>query len=105
MTEPALTFTTIAEDYDRYRTAYPADFIEAVLRVPGRELGKKLCEVGSGSGQATIRLLELGYDTGIHGPVAGIMDARGDLVNDQPFRAVFMGEEQFDPDDADIIER
>ena len=47
-------------------------------------------------------LLELVGDADRFGPVAGIVDARGDLVDDQ--RAV--GErEELDAEDADIVER
>jgi ubiquinone/menaquinone biosynthesis C-methylase UbiE len=66
MEDTGRAFDKIAEDYDLYRTAYPMDFIRAVLGVlPDHEPGL-VCEIGPGSGQATIRLAELGYSvTGV----------------------------------------
>ena len=56
------------------------------------------------AGDSPDMLLELRNNAGIHGPVAGIVDAGSDFVDDQPFSAPLAGQEQFYPDDADIIE-
>src|SRR2546430_1867411 len=45
-------------------------------------------------------LLELRYRTSIDGPVAGIVDAGSDLVDED----AFAGHEHLDADDADIVE-
>jgi ubiquinone/menaquinone biosynthesis C-methylase UbiE len=74
MTEPGLTFDTIADDYDRYREAYPADFITDVLStIPQRAPGR-LCEIGCGSGQATIRLADIGFDITCVEPGTRLLD-------------------------------
>ncbi len=61
MTEPGLTFNQVAEDYDRYRAVYPTEFIKMVLEVLPSQNPSKLCEIGCGTGQATIRLADLGH--------------------------------------------
>jgi 16S rRNA A1518/A1519 N6-dimethyltransferase RsmA/KsgA/DIM1 with predicted DNA glycosylase/AP lyase activity len=61
MSEPGLSFNKIAGDYDRYREAYPIDFIKMVLEVVCNRQPSKICEIGCGTGQATIRLADLGY--------------------------------------------
>lgn len=61
MDQVGLAFDRVAEEYNRYRSAYPLDFIKSVLAtLPGHAPGE-VCEIGCGSGQATIRLAELGY--------------------------------------------
>jgi ubiquinone/menaquinone biosynthesis C-methylase UbiE len=62
MTEMGLTFDSIADDYDRYRETYPADFIEDALSTIPKTDAAKLCEIGCGTGQATIRLADVGFD-------------------------------------------
>src|SRR5262245_33225662 len=49
-------------------------------------------------------LLELRHDTGVHCPMAGIVDARRDLIDDQPFPSHFASQEQLDPDYPDIVD-
>ncbi|MEY4669559.1 MAG: hypothetical protein RL518_2258 [Pseudomonadota bacterium] len=74
MTEPGMTFDTIADDYDRYRESYPADFITDVLStIPQRAPGR-LCEIGCGSGQATIRLADIGFDITCVEPGGRLLD-------------------------------
>jgi SAM-dependent methyltransferase len=62
MTEQGMTFDAIADVYDRYRETYPVDFMTDVLSTIPRSAPGRLCEIGCGSGQATIRLADLGFD-------------------------------------------
>lgn len=56
-----MTFEGIADEYDRYRESYPVAFIKDVLSTSPKADGGMLCEIGCGSGQATIRLADLGF--------------------------------------------
>lgn len=51
------TFDRVAELYDRARTTYPADLIDDVVA-----LGRRMLEIGPGTGQATRALVERGVD-------------------------------------------
>lgn len=55
------TFNQIAEDYKSYRPVYPLEFIQNVLAVLPNSSFTNICEIGCGTGQATTRLAELGY--------------------------------------------
>lgn len=74
MTEMGLTFDSIADDYDRYRETYPADFINDVLSTVPKTDVATLCEIGCGSGQATIRLADLGFDITCVDPGVRLLD-------------------------------
>ncbi len=69
-----LTFDSIADDYDRYRETYPADFINDVLSTIPKTDAATLCEIGCGSGQATIRLADLGFDITCVDPGVRLLD-------------------------------
>jgi len=74
MDETGKAFDTIAADYDRYRAAYPRDFIDMVLSaLPGITSGN-VCEIGPGSGQATIHLADLGYSITAVEPGADLLE-------------------------------
>ena len=74
MTEMGLTFDTIADDYERYRETYPAEFIKDVLlTIPNTDAGR-LCEIGCGSGQATIRLADIGFEITCVDPGMRLLD-------------------------------
>ena len=51
------TFDRVAELYDRARTTYPADLLDDVAA-----LGRRMLEIGPGTGQATRALVERGVD-------------------------------------------
>lgn len=74
MTEMGLTFDSIADDYNRYRETYPADFITDVLSTIPKTDAATLCEIGCGSGQATIRLADLGFDITCVDPGSRLLD-------------------------------
>ena len=52
MTERALTFGSVATDYERYRPGYPDDVVAEVLAYAGRPVTTAL-EIGAGTGKAT----------------------------------------------------
>ncbi|QSR30120.1 SAM-dependent methyltransferase [Nocardioides sp. S5] len=52
MTSRALTFGSVAADYERYRPGYPDDVVERVLAYAGRPVTTAL-EIGAGTGKAT----------------------------------------------------
>lgn len=74
MTEPGMTFDAIADDYDRYRETYPADFITDVLSTIPKSAPGRLCEIGCGSGQATIRLADIGFEITCIEPGGRLLD-------------------------------
>src|SRR6516165_4153118 len=58
------------------------------------------------AGDGANMLLELRGLRALEGPVAGIVDARGDLVDDERFVAVAVaGDEHLDRKDAHVVER
>ena len=57
------------------------------------------------AGNGPDMLLELGRDGAIHGPVAGIVHARRDFVDDQRVAALACAHEELDAEHADIIQR
>ena len=52
MTERALTFGSVAADYERYRPGYPDALVAEVLAYAGRPVATAL-EIGAGTGKAT----------------------------------------------------
>ena len=52
MNERALTFGSVAADYERYRPGYPDDVVAEVLAYSGRPISTAL-EIGAGTGKAT----------------------------------------------------
>jgi SAM-dependent methyltransferase len=54
------TFDQAAELYDRARPGYPAELIADLARLAGIGSGRRVLEVGCGTGQLTVPLAELG---------------------------------------------
>ena len=52
MTERALTFGSVAADYERFRPGYPDEVVDEVLAYAGRPVQTAL-EIGAGTGKAT----------------------------------------------------
>jgi SAM-dependent methyltransferase len=56
----ARTFDEDAELYDRMRPTYPADLVDTLVRVCSLTTGARVLEIGPGTGQLTIALLDRG---------------------------------------------
>jgi SAM-dependent methyltransferase len=56
------TFDTVADDYDRVRPSYPAEVFDDLVELAALPPGARLVEVGCGTGQATIPLVEREFD-------------------------------------------
>lgn len=54
------TFDEVAELYDRARPRYPADLVAGLARSAGLGPGRRVLEVGPGTGQLTVPLAEFG---------------------------------------------
>ncbi len=55
-------FDEIVMNYDKVRWGYPDELYMDIIRYSGPEKGKKALEIGAGTGKATVRFLNLGYD-------------------------------------------
>lgn len=56
------TFDEVAELYDRARPGYPSELFDDLVALAGLEPGSRVVEIGCGTGQATIPLVERGLD-------------------------------------------
>ena len=55
-------FDEIVTNYDKVRWGYPDELYQDIIRYSGPEKGKKVLEIGAGTGKATVRFLNMGYD-------------------------------------------
>ena len=55
-------FDTIPEQFDKYRPRYSKELFEALIDYAGIGAGKKVLEIGPGTGQATDPILDTGCD-------------------------------------------
>ena len=62
MMEYRKIFDTIPEQFDRYRPRYSKDLFDSLIRVAGIGPGKRVLELGPGTGQATEPVLDTGCD-------------------------------------------
>lgn len=58
--EAGLLFDRIAEEYDRARSAYPAELVAEACRIGALRPGSRVVEVGCGTGKLTRLLVERG---------------------------------------------
>lgn len=56
------SFDTVAEQYARYRMAYPDEVVSAVIDASGLSLGGRVLEVGCGTGQLSVPLARTGIE-------------------------------------------
>lgn len=54
------SFNTVAGLYDRYRSGYPRDIVDQMMEDAGIGPGSRVLEIGPGTGQLTVPLLERG---------------------------------------------
>ncbi len=72
MTERALTFGSVAADYERFRPGYPDEVVEQVLAYAGRPVTTAL-EIGAGTGKATRVFARHGVDVTATDPDAAML--------------------------------
>lgn len=56
------TFDRIPENFDKYRPRYRKEVFQELTSVCGLDSGKKVLEIGPGTGQATEPVLKTGCD-------------------------------------------
>ena len=57
-----IIFDEIVANYDKVRWGYPDELYMDIIRYSRPEKGKKALEIGAGTGKATVRFLDRGYD-------------------------------------------
>ncbi len=57
-----IIFDEIVANYDKVRWGYPDELYMDIIRYSRPEKGKKALEIGAGTGKATVRFLDMGYD-------------------------------------------
>jgi ubiquinone/menaquinone biosynthesis C-methylase UbiE len=55
-----MLFDGVAEDYDRFRPAYPPALVDEACSLAGLRAGSRVLEIGCGTGQLTAALVERG---------------------------------------------
>src|SRR5215211_6004814 len=58
--EPGLAFDRVAEDYERARSGYPPELVDAACETAGLSANSHVVEVGCGTGKLTRALVERG---------------------------------------------
>ena len=59
--DPATRFSDRVADYAKYRPSYPAEAIDAIVRVTGLSAGATVADVGAGTGLSARPFLERGF--------------------------------------------
>ena len=55
MTELKQSFDNVADEYDKYRDGYDAELIADIKKISGLKKDSALCEIGAGTGQASLQ--------------------------------------------------
>jgi SAM-dependent methyltransferase len=85
----ALSFGSIAENYERYRMGYPDELVAAVLHYAGRPVRRAL-EVGAGTGKATRLIAGHGIDVTALEPDADMAQVLRRTTRGLPVRVEIM---------------
>jgi SAM-dependent methyltransferase len=56
------SFDRVADDYDRYRPSPPAEVVDAVIRASNLRERSRVLEIGCGTGQLSVPLVQYGVD-------------------------------------------
>jgi ubiquinone/menaquinone biosynthesis C-methylase UbiE len=98
----ALAFDAVAGDYDAYRPGYPAELVDAALRRAGLGAGRRVLEIGCGTGKLTELLVARGLEIDAVDPGAAMLEAARRRLRDNPNVTFHLGrfEEVELPEDA-----
>ena len=72
--ERGLLFEGVAEEYDRVRSDYPAEIVDAACAIAGLEPGSPVLEIGCGTGKLTEALVERSLHVEAVDPGAGMIE-------------------------------
>jgi ubiquinone/menaquinone biosynthesis C-methylase UbiE len=72
--ERGLLFEGVAEEYDRVRSDYPAELVDAACAIAGLEPGSPVLEIGSGTGKLTEALVDRSLHVEAVDPGAGMIE-------------------------------
>src|SRR3954452_2757787 len=72
--ERGLLFDGAAEEYDRVRSDYPAEIVDAACTIAGLEPGSPVLEIGCGTGKLTEALVERSLTVDAVDPGAGMIE-------------------------------
>lgn len=81
-TERGLLFERVAEEYDRVRSDYPAEIVDAACSIAGLEPGSPVLEIGCGTGKLTEALAARSLRVEAVDPGAGMIEVARRRVGD-----------------------
>lgn len=83
---PGLRFGSVAEEYERVRSGYPAALVEKALAVGGLEPGDPVLEIGPGTGKLTRELVAHNIVVDAVEPDAGLVEVARTIVPESSVR-------------------
>jgi ubiquinone/menaquinone biosynthesis C-methylase UbiE len=83
VSERALSFDRVAEDYDRVRPGYPDELVERACSRAGLGRGSRVLEVGCGTGKLTVALAARGFDVDAVDPGENLLRVARERVGDR----------------------
>jgi SAM-dependent methyltransferase len=95
-TPRARVFGSVAQEYDRIRHTYPAEFFDEVVDY-AKLNGRPALDVGAGTGRATLPLARRGVRVTAVEPDAEMAAIMADRARDLPVEVVVSGFEEFEP--------
>jgi SAM-dependent methyltransferase len=81
-----LRFGSVADEYERVRSGYPATLVEKALVVGGLEPGDAVVEIGPGTGKLTRELVAYGLVVDAVEPDAGLVEVARTIVPEASVR-------------------